>query len=309
VVLGAWAASLAGAEPRQAPNSRIAIDLASSFTPSGRFSGFVDEASGASFVIIEMAPRAYEELKGMPDRTEVLAAQGLREVKRKELPGRSGDYVYFNGKQTAGESEIAKFVLILREGGVTAMISANIPQKAIEAGTFTREQVERILAGAAVKDKPAESAELFRFRYLGPLKQAFYLAGPSKTYNLSGASPSPDQNRLVMEPMLFVEPSLDGRQLLDPKAMAERYLRAFSGPRESIIKSEKSVEIGGLKGYQIIGEAAEAATGGKVALNLVLLSGTPDGHYAILGTVPLADRDKFMPELQKVIESFELVRP
>src|SRR5262249_31212971 len=159
---------------------------------------------------------------------------------------------------------LAKFVLILRENSVTAMISANIPQKAIQAGTFTKEQIEQVLASASVKDRPAQSAELFRFRYLGPFKEAFGLAGASKAYSPSGISPSPGQNRMATEPMLIVSPSIDGRPLTDPKATAEQSFRAFGGMKEAKIERGKAVEIGGLKGYQVIGEAAEAGTGGKL---------------------------------------------
>ena len=132
VIFGvAAAAADARAEPRQAPGSRVALDLGEAFSPSDRFSGFVDEKSGASFVVVEMPASAYEEVKQIADSPDALAAQGLRDPAKSELPGRKGEYVYFTGKQTSLDREFDKFVLILRENGVTAMITANIPETAL----------------------------------------------------------------------------------------------------------------------------------------------------------------------------------
>ena len=161
------------AEPRQAPNSRIALDLGEAFTPSDRFSGFVDEKSGASFIVVEMPASAYEEVKQIADRADALAAQGLREPAKAELPGRKGEYVYFTGKQTSLDINFAKYVLILRENGVTAMITANIPEAVLNTATVTKAQVEETLAKAVVKDETSIGAELFRLGYLGPFKEAF----------------------------------------------------------------------------------------------------------------------------------------
>jgi hypothetical protein len=294
----------ARAEPRQPPGSRIAVDLGASFTPSERFSGFVDKATGASFVIIEMPAAAYEELKTMPDRKEALAAQGLSDTARAELKGREGTFVYLVGTQTTPAGAFAKFVLIFRQQDVTAMIIANIPQTAIDAGTYSRDGIETILATATVHDTPAAAAELFRLGYLGPFKQAFTIAGTSKAYNISGKQPRPGENRLIVEPMLIVSPSIDGRTV-EPKMAARQTFMRLGGMKEGQMDGETDVTIGGLSGYRITGEAADATTGARIAIHLVLLSGKPTGYFVLVGTTPVADKDKIMPELEKVIASFE----
>jgi hypothetical protein len=298
----------AAAEPRQAPNSRIALDLEDRFTPSDRFSGFVDEASGASFVIIDLPPQAYEEVKKIPEGKEALAEQGLSEAMVSELAGRKGEYVYFTGKQTVGGQIFAKFVLIFREAGVTAMISSNVPQAAMDAGTFTKTQIETVLAAAIVKDTAAKAIELFRLGYLGPFQEAFSLLGTAKAYSVSGTQPAAGENRMVKEPTLIVSPSLDGR-IVDVKPAAQRSFQTLGGLQAKTVESEKVVTIGGLKGYQIIGETQDKQSGTKITLNFVLLAGNPDGYYAIVATTPLADKEKFMAEIEKVIASFEPVKP
>jgi hypothetical protein len=297
----------ARAEPRQPPGSRVAIDVGAAFTPSDRFSGFVDKSSGASFVIIQMPASTYDEFQTLPDSKEALAQQGLSGTERAELKGREGTFIYLVGTQNTPAGAVAKFVLIFKEHDVTAMIVANVPQPAIDAGTYSREAVEKILATAMVRDTPAPAAELFRFRYLGPFKEAFNLAGTTKGYSISGTQPRPGENRLVKEPMLLVSPSIDNRTV-DPQVVARRTFMRLGGMKEGQMDGEKGVTIGGLKGYQIIGEAADAGTGARIAIHLVLLAGEPFGYFAIVGTTPIADKDKIMPEIEKVIASFEPVK-
>jgi hypothetical protein len=305
-MFGLYAATAgAQAEPRQAPNSRIALDVGEAFAPSTRFSGFVDAKSGASYVIVEMPASAYEEVKQIADHTEALAAQGLRDPAKSELPGRKGEYVYFTGKQTSLGQDFSKFVLILRENGVTAMVTANIPDTALAASTFSKAQVETTLANAEVKDVTSKGPELFHLGYLGPFKEAFGLMGSSKGYSISGQPPAPGDNRVVKEPTLVVAPSTDARLAVDPKTAALRSFQSFAGVKDGKIESEKPVTIAGLKGHQIVGEAVEPNSGIKIGIYLLLLAGDPGGYYAIVGTSPIADMPKMLPEFEKVAGSFE----
>ena len=49
------------------------------------------------------------------------------------------------------------YILIMRENGVTAIITANIPQNAIEFTTVTPEQIERAFITATVKAEAVTS--------------------------------------------------------------------------------------------------------------------------------------------------------
>ena len=293
------------AEPRQAPNSRVALDLGEAFTSSDRFSGFVDEKTGASFIIVEMPASAYEEVKQIADRADALAAQGLRDPAKAELPGRKGEYVYFTGKQTSLDINFEKFVLILRENGVTAMVTANIPEAALSAATFTKAQIEETLAKAVVKDEMSKGAELFRLGYLGPFKEAFRPDGHIEGLQHLRPAPRARGKPRLKEPTLVVAPSTDNRLVVDPKSAAQRSFQSFGGLKEGKIESEKPVTIAGLKGHQIVGEAVDATSGSKIGIYLLMLAGEPGGYYAIVGTSPFAEMPKMLPEFEKVTASFE----
>jgi hypothetical protein len=300
--------SQAQAVIRQSPDGRVALDLGDAFTPSDRFSGFVDQSTGASFAVIELPAAAYDKLKTIPDSEEALANEGFSGTQKAALKGREGAYVYLVGKQNTPAGEVTKFVLIFTQSDVTGLIVANVPQAAIDAGKYSRDGVEATLATATVRETtPAPSAELFRFGYLGPFKEAFDHGGMTKAYNISGAQPHSGENRLVKESMLLVSSSIHG-DAIDAKAEASKAFMQLGGAKEKHIDAEKEITVGELKGYQITGEVTDAASGGKIAIDLVLLSGEPFGYFMFLGSVPIADKEKMMPEVEKVIASFELVK-
>jgi hypothetical protein len=307
--LGALSVSALGtaaqAEMRQPPNSRVAIDVDSRFQPTDRYTGFADEKSGVSFVIVEMPSQAFNELKHIGDAPEALTAKGVTDAVKKDLAGREGDYVYITAKQKTGDTDVAKFILIFKENRATVMLTANVPQKAIDDGSFTTAQIEQTLAGAKVMDQVVEQSTLFKLNYLGPFKDSFGLAGTSKAYTPSGKTPSAGENRAIVEPILIVTPSTDNRPIPDVKAAAQRSFNTFGGLTEKTVRSEKDITIAGLKGYQITGEVTEPTSGEKLALQLVLLLGAEGGYYAMAATCPLGDAAKFMPEIDKVMASFE----
>jgi hypothetical protein len=291
---------------RQIQGGRIAIDLGAAFTPSDRFSGFVDKSTGASFAAIELPATAYDKLKTIPDSAEALANEGFTGTEKAELKGRTGDFIYLVGKQSTPGGEVTKFVLMFTEAGAAGVIVANVPQAAIDAGTYSREGIEAILATATVR-ATADTAGPFRFGYLGPFREALDDGGMTKAYNMSGAQPKPGENQLIKQPMLLVSSSIHG-DAIDVKAQAREAFKHLGGMKQRRIDDEKQVTVGSFKGHQINGEVTDEASGSKIAIHLVLLSGEPFGYFMFLGSAPVADREKAMPEIEKIIASFELVK-
>ena len=228
-------------------------------------------------------------------------------TEKAELKGREGRFIYLVGKQKTSAGEVTKFVLIFTEDDVTGVIVANVPQPAIDDGTYSRDSIEAMLLTATIQKAETDAPELFRFSYLGAFRQAYDHGGMTKAYNISGAKPSSGKNRLVKEPLLLVSSSLHG-DAMDAKTQATKSFTELGGMKERQIDNQKEVTIGDLKGYQISGEATDAESGDKIAIQLVFLSGEPLGYFMLLGSVPVADREKMMPEIEKVIASFELVK-
>lgn len=293
----------AKAEIKQAPGSRVAMDVPANFTPSGRFSGFVDETNGSSFLVVEMPGVAYDQLKTIGDQKDALAQKGLDDAKVAQLPGRTGEYVYIVASQKTPAGTYAKHILVAREGDVTAMITANIPEKALAEKTVTAEQVERALVSVSVKSEVAESRELFSLGYLGPFKPSLSMFGSSKAYSLTGKVPE-HGSQGADEPILVVAPSIDKTPIADVNQAARHFFDNFAGITGQVIKAEKEVAIAGLKGRQIVGEGSNPKAE-RTGIFVLLLAGEKGGYYMIAGSARSADMGAYLPEFEKIAASFQ----
>ncbi len=291
---------------RQPPNSRVAMEIGGRFTASGRFTGFLDETTGTSFVIAEMPAQAYDEVKKLADQPAALASKGIVETRKSTLPGRGGEYVYLTGIQRTPMGDYAKFLLIMREHDVTAMITANVPMAALKNKTISRKRVERVLRSATVRPRTARTAELFRLGYLGRFREALSLMGTSKAYNLTGRPPEAGVNRLGT-PLFIVSPSLDKLEVPDIKAAALKAFRTLGGFRKHEVARESKVTIGNLRGYAITGEGEAIKSGRKTAIYLVMLAGKKGGYFIMVGTAPAEEANAYLPEFRKMAASFKPV--
>jgi len=290
--------------PRQAPNSHIAMEVPESFTPSDRFSGFVDDKSGASLLVVEMPAVAYDEVKVIGDKADALAQKGIIETKKVELSGRSGEYVFITGKQKTASGDYSKYIMVARENGLTMMITANVPQKSMDTNLVSAEAIERAFATASVKAEIVKGAELFTLSYLGPFKETLSLMGHSKVYSLSGKVPEPGAAKAAEEPIFVVSPSVDKGSLPDAKTAATNSFRTMANLSGHEVKSEKDVTVGGLKGYEIVGEGDDPKTGSRSGLYVVLLLGSGGGYYVMAGLAPATGMPAYLPEFQKIAMSF-----
>ena len=179
---------LASPVGRQAPNSRIAMELADSFKPSDRFSGFVDDNSSTSIVIIELPADAYEQVRTLGDNPTALAAQGVTGVIKSELKGREGEHVYLTGAQQTPLVDYAKFILIFREKGVAAMITANVPEAALTSRAISKEDVEAALASAEVAVPGPQPTSAMRRTTPAPTRVSTETASSRKPPRTSASS-------------------------------------------------------------------------------------------------------------------------
>jgi hypothetical protein len=293
---------------RQAPGSRIAMEIDKTFVASGQFTGFLDEDSGASIVIVEMPSHAYDEVKKLADQPAALANKGISSV-QKALLDRPGEYVYLTGWQRTPSGDYAKFLLIMRENGVTAVITANVPENALQQQMITRQQIEHALITATVRTEQTQTSAQFSFGYLGPFKEIAGFIGSSRAYSLSGRSPDRSSTLDAPEPLLVVAPSLDRSVVTDLKDMALNSFNTLGGFKEHRLISAYDVVAGRMKGYAITGEARDINTGTKSSVYVAIFAGQMGGHFIIVGSCPAEDVKVYMPEFEKIVASFKPLRP
>jgi len=287
---------------QQAPNSRVVLDLPERYTPSALFSGFQDEVRGISLVILEAPADEYEKmLTGfMPQE---LAKRGIKDVRQVPLQ-RTDRHVYMRATQTSAAGTFAKFVVMFRTADQTILVSVNVPAKAIEDGSVTPEEIEKILATARTTEKPAVR-DLFSLSYLGPFKEAGTIVGTSKVYTLDGRL-EPERSGETRSAFM-VAPSLDKRPIKEPEALSVALLASLTGYNDIKPGKPERVTIGGLDGYQVRAAAVDEDDGTPVRLYQVMLLAKDGGYFRLIGIAKEDEAARLDREFPKIAQSFALL--
>ncbi|MDX2258217.1 MAG: hypothetical protein NW205_04805 [Hyphomicrobiaceae bacterium] len=292
----------AHAAVQQAPNSRVIIDLPAGFEAASLFSGFQNDRTGASYVVLEAPRSAYEEIARGFDAA-ALAARGIREATVGRLE-RSDQHVYMRARQTSPAGEFAKFFVVFATADQTVLVTANVPDKALTSGEVAVADVERALASAATV-ATARIRELYELAYLGPFKEAGRVVGTSKVYTLDGRFEPGERGQ--SRASFLVAPSLDKRPVLDGEAFAARLVGTLPGHTSIKPGAPTPVAIDGLDGYIHTASATDADGGREVRILHAVLMGRGGGYFRLIGFAPVEEADRLIPEFRRMVEGFKLV--
>ena len=291
----------ATARVQQAPSSRVAIDVPDGFTQARQFSGFVNEAAGASLIVVELPAVAYEQLaSGLTP--EALAKKGIA----KGAPGkldRTGPYLFMRGEQASAQGQVAKFLVVFRDKDVTALVTANVQKSSLDNGAIKAADVERMLASAVIAPAAAPQRDVFRLGYLGPFLPAGSILGTTHAYTLDGKlEPAQKSEKRAV---LIVAPSLDRRELVDAERQAETLIAGLPGLTDIKLASRRRVEIARMEAIEIVADAKDEK--GPIVVYQMLILPAGGGYYRIVGQMPVADKDVLLPEMRRIAEGFRVV--
>jgi len=295
-------APLALASPQQAPNSRVVLDLPAEYVPSPLFSGFQDETTGVSYVILE-APAAEYDKMAQGFNAEELAKRGITDVEKGSLP-RSDAHVYMRAKQKSEAGTYGKFFVLFRSPDQTVLVSVNVPQHALTDGSVKVENIERVLASAKTTEKPAVR-DLFALSYLGPFKEAGRIVGTSKIYTLDGRL-EPERAGETRSAFM-VAPSIDKRVITEPEKQAVALLGSLPGFKDFKAGKPRAIRIGGLDGIEVEAEAVDADDDRPIHLYQAMLLGADGGYFRLIGIATPKDAPVVAGEFSKIAHSFSLL--
>jgi hypothetical protein len=290
------------ASPQQAPNSRVVLDLPPGYTPSPLFSGFQNDSSGVSFIILE-APVAEYDKMAQGFTAEELAKRGITDVQKVDL-ARPDPHVYMRAHQKSAQGDYAKFFVLFRTADQTILVSVNVPQLSIEDGSVKAADIERVLAGAKTTEKTAVR-DLYTLGYLGPFKEAGTLVGTSKVYTLDGRL-EPERSGTTRSAFM-VAPSLDNRRIDDPEKQSVALLASLPGYRDFKAGETKPISIAGLDGFELNAEAVDTDDNVPVQLYQALLVGKDGGYFRLIGIATDADKARLPAEFARIARSFTLL--
>ena len=290
------------ASPQQAPNSRVVLDLPPGYIPSPLFSGFQNDNSGVSFIILEAPVGEYDKMaEGFT--AEELAKRGIIDVQKVDL-ARTDPHVYMRAHQRSAEGDYAKFFVLFRTADQTILVSVNVPQRSIEDGSVKPADIERVLAGAKTTEKAAVR-DLYALGYLGPFKEAGTLVGTSKVYTLDGRL-EPERSGTTRSAFM-VAPSLDKRRIDDPDKQSVALLASLPGYRDFKAGETKPISIAGLDGFESSAQAVDTDDNVPVHLYQALLLGKDGGYFRLIGIATDADKARLPAEFARIARSFTLL--
>ncbi len=302
VLMGMSAPAVVSATPQQAPNSRVVLDLPPGYTPSPLFSGFQDEASGVSYVILEAPMGEYDKMaRGFT--TDELAKRGIENVQQGQL-SRTDPHVYMRAMQKSEAGLYAKYFVLFRTSDQTVLVSVNVPQHSLDDGAVKPEEVERVLATAKTTEKPAVR-DIYSLSYLGPFKEAGRLVGTSKVYTLDGRL-EPERAGETRSAFM-VAPSLDKRQVAEPNKQAVGLLASLPGYKDFKPGTTRSIKIGGLDGVEVEADAIDEDDGKLIHLYQAMLLGADGGYFRLIGIAAPEDKMRLAGEFAKIAHSFALM--
>ena len=300
-LLGMASPVVVSATQQQAPNSRVVLDLPPGYTPSPLFSGFQNDASGVSFVILEAPVGEYDKMAQGFTPGE-LAKRGITDVQPASL-ARNDPHVYMRAHQKSPAGSYAKYFVLFRTADQTILVSVNVPEHALDEGLAKADEIERVLATARTTEKPAVH-DLYSLSYLGPFKEAGTLVGTSKIYTLDGRL-EPERAGETRSAFM-VAPSLDKRPVEQPMKQAVALLAALPGYRDFKAGDPRSIRIGGLDGVEVEADAVDEDDNTPVHLYQAMLLGKDGGYFRLIGIAAPDDKARMVAEFPTIAHSFAL---
>lgn len=302
MLLGMSAPAVVLAMPQQAPNSRVVLDLPAGYTPSPLFSGFQNDATGVSYVILEAPAGEYDKM-AQGFAPEELAKRGITDVQKGKL-ARPDANVYMRAVQKSEAGTYAKYFVLFRTADQTVLVSVNVPKRALDDGSVKAEDIEHVLETARTTEKPA-IRQLYSLGYLGPFKEAGTLVGTSKVYTLDGRL-EPERSGETRSAFM-VAPSLDKRPVGEPEKLAVGLLTSLPGYKDFKPGAPRHIHAGGLDGTEVEAEAVDADDGKPIHLYQAMLVGKDGGYFRLIGIATPLDVARIAGEFPKIAHSFALV--
>lgn len=286
-------------DSRPVRGTRVSLVPPEGFVESPRFSGFQNDATGASIMVTEL-PAAFEAVTAAFE-PEPMAKKGMKLLGKEAVSPGGAKGLLVHVEQEAAGTTYRKWMLALGDGTATALITS----------TFRAET-------EAQESEPMKAAVLTARRDLEteapPLDMPFTLR---KTPGLARAQQvqnallyTPDgklQGHAPEDPLLVVAPSLGNPGTLDARDFSEKRVRMTAGVKDVTVESGAPVEVDGLKGYELVARAKDEKTDTTLVLHQVLLL-EEGGYFLLQGRVGEARRAEYLPHFQEAARSLQRTR-
>jgi hypothetical protein len=218
------ASAAMAADPVYPLASHIGLTAPGTMTASQTFRGFEDRGAGASILILEVPPQAYDTIE-KEFTADALKKQGMTEEKREPVTLKSGKGLLIVGTQEADKKKFRKWVLVASWPEVAALIAFQVPAE--NKGKYPDAGVRTALMSATTRASVPIEEQLrlvpIVFDNLSGLRP-FRVLGNSSIFFTEGTS---DPKDTAAQPLFIVSIGQGGPEQPSDRANFSRQL--FSG--------------------------------------------------------------------------------
>jgi hypothetical protein len=252
------------ADPVYPLASRIGLVAPGAMKPSQRFPGFEDQDAGASILIFEVPPQAYENLEKQMT-TANLKTQGMTEEKRETVTLTSGKGLLIVGEQAADQKQFRKWVFLASTGDINALIAVQVPDAA--KAKYSDASVREALLSTAVRATVPIDEQLrlvpITFANLSGLRP-FRVLGNSTVLLTDGAN---DPREASEQPMLIVSIAPGGpAEGADRDHFARTLFAGFTDFKDVRIVGTDMLHLDNQQTHEIQAEAKDGKTDAPMKL-------------------------------------------
>jgi hypothetical protein len=277
------------------PGTRIRMIPPQGFVVSPNFSGFQQESTGSSIMVVSM-PASFDVIsKEMLEGG--LAKQGIKVESQEEVQISERPALLISGSQKAYGLYYTKYTLIFGTDSETIVINGATPIEKRSAANAIRKSLLTTLYDPAMEIDPLAHADFTIDCSEGPFVFAGGVAN-SLIFTVDGELPprAADKSTLIVAKS-FSELSADHRN-----QFALQRLHALPLDIEKVITTDTLV-VDSLPGYRILAEGKEAETGNIQKILLTLLFGD-SFYYLLVGTTP-SSYEHNLGAIEKTILQFK----
>ena len=297
------AGSVPASTPTALPGSRVSLVVPPGFVPASGFTGFRDDARGASIVITELKAGALDAVRASYDGP-ALNGRGMQRLSRTELPDLSHRGFLDVIRATEGKKPFRKWVLAMAAPDVTAVVTVNVPEQVLNPELEA--SVVAALASVTVGKPATRSGSAldslpFRLPAVAGLAPVEVRSGPTLVLAGKPKAEASGEVRMTVAALL-------GRgKIGQPETFTKRMALAVDGTTGVQLEATRAINADGLAGYEISGRCKMEATGAPCMLYHAMLFDT-GGYYRFVGVAPEAEGGTALPLFRRMVEGFRRAR-
>ena len=303
LTLAALAASGAGsaADVVFPPGSRIGLDPPPDMDVSQRFAGFESRSKSAVITAVEMPPEAFKDLSAGLN-AENLQKQGVTMTSRETFAVGGGEAVLVEGSQAGNGGSMQKWLLVVGDPTVTALVIAQQLKltDGAETGQAMRDALRTIAIRAPRGLDEQVSALPFRLGDTAGFRPVRVMAG-----NALMLTDGPDDTiREVEQPAVTVAHSTAVPPRDQRDAFARAALRSNTLLKDVSIERAQGFRQRGADWHEIVAKGIDAASGRPVVVSQAIRF-APDHYLRVFAMMRADDRDATLSRVRALSDTVE----